>query len=84
MTIQPLNDLTTPIGEILQAAGSDGVVLEAQDQGRYAVIPLDDDLIDYLIERDPRFIEACRQIRERMRAGHFRTHEEVKKLLAGG
>lgn len=28
MTVQPLSDLTTPIGEILQAAGSEGIVLE--------------------------------------------------------
>jgi hypothetical protein len=83
MTVQQVSDPNTPIGDILQAAGSGGVVLEAEGQKRYAVIPLDDDLIDYLIERSPTFSEACRQIRQRMRAGRFHTHDEVKKLLAG-
>ncbi len=83
MTVQRVTDLNTPIGDILQAAGSDGVLLESAGQARYAIIPLDDDLIDYLIERSPKFAEACQQIRQRMRAGHFRTHEEVKQLLGG-
>ena len=83
MTVHHLRDPKAPIGDILKAAGSEGVVLQSEGQTYYAVIPLDDDLIDYLIERSPKFIETCRQIRERMRAGRFRTHEEVKKLLAG-
>lgn len=81
MTGQHVTDLKTPIGEILQAAGPDGVLLETEGPNRYALIPLDDDLIDYLIERSPKFIEVCRQVRERMRAGRFHTHDVVKKLL---
>jgi hypothetical protein len=83
MTVQLVNDLKTPIGEILKAAGSDGLLLEAEGQARYAVIPLDEDLIDYLIERSPKFIEVCRQIRVRMAAGRFHAHETVKALLDG-
>ncbi len=83
MTVQPVSDPKAPISEILKAAGSEGLLLESEDQARYAVIPLDDDLIDYLIERNPKFIEACRQIRERMHAGRFHTHEAVKTLLDG-
>ena len=48
MTIQPVTDPNTPIGEILKAAGPEGIVLESERQGSYAVIPLDEDLIDYL------------------------------------
>ncbi len=55
MTTQPVSDPSTPIGEILKAAGAKGVLLESEDYGSFAVMPLDDDLIDYLIERDPRF-----------------------------
>jgi len=80
MTVQLVSDPKTPISEILKAAGSEGLLLEAEGQARYAVIPLDDELIDYLIERNPKFIEVCRGIRERMRAGRFHTHEAVKKL----
>ena len=83
MTIQRVTDLKKPISEILQGAGSDGVLLEASDQQRYAVIPLDDDLIDYLIERNPKFRAACQGIREHMKSGHSKTHAEVKKLIRG-
>jgi hypothetical protein len=81
MTVQSVSDPQTPISEILRAAGSEGILLESEGQARYAVIPLDDDLIDYLIERSPKFIEVCRQIRERMRAGRFHSHQAVKDLL---
>ncbi len=84
MTVQPVNDPNTPIGEILRAAGSEGIVVESEDQVSYAVIPLDDDVLDLLIERNPKFRARCREIRGRMDAGNFRTHEEVKTELAGG
>ncbi len=83
MTVQLLSDPRTPISEILKAVGADGLLLETEGQIRYAVMPLDEDLIDYLIERSPKFIEACRQIRARMAAGGFHTHEAVKALLDG-
>jgi hypothetical protein len=81
MTVQLVSDPNTPISEILKAAGSDGLLLEADGQARYAVIPLDEDLIDYLIERSPKFIEVCRRISVLMAAGRFHTHETVKGML---
>ena len=83
MTFQAVSDPKTPIAEILKAAAPDGLLLESEGHARYAVIPLDDDLIDYLIERNPKFIEVRRQIRERMQAGHFQTHDAVRALLDG-
>ncbi len=47
----------------------------------YLLLPLDDDLIDCLLERSPKLIKECRQIRARMAAGQFVRHEEVKKRL---
>lgn len=82
MTIQHVTDLKTPIGDILQAVGPEGILIESADQTRYAVMPLDDDLVDYLIERNPNFTGSCVRIRQEMRAGKFHTHEEVKRLLA--
>jgi hypothetical protein len=84
MSVQSVTDPNTPIGEILKAAGSDGIFLDSEGQGRYALLPLDDDLIDFLIERSPAFRAHCREIRERMDAGQFQTHEEVKRQLVGG
>ena len=82
MTIQPAADPKTPIGDILKSAGPEGLLLEFEDQSRYALIPLDDDLIDFLLERNPGFRGACQEIRARMDAGQFLSHEEVKKSLA--
>ncbi len=83
MKVQPVSNPMTPIGEILKAAGSEGILLESEDRGPYALIPLDDDLIDYLIERSPTFRADCREIRTRMAAGQFQTHEDVRRQLAG-
>ena len=83
MTVQPISDLNTPIGQILKAAGSEGIVLESEGQGRYALLPLDDDVIDLLIERNPTVRDHCHEIRERMDSGQFQTHEEVRRQLVG-
>ena len=83
MTLYHIHDRATPIGDVLDRAGSDGVLLEAQDTVSHALLPLDDDLIDYLLERSPAFIAECRAIRERMRAGEVVSHDEVRRILAG-
>jgi hypothetical protein len=83
MTTQPVSDPNTPIGEILKAAGSEGIVLESEGQGRYALLPLDDDVIDLLLERSPRFRADCHEIRQRVDSGQFQTHEDVRKQLLG-
>jgi hypothetical protein len=82
MTIEPAADPKTPIGDILKAAGPEGLVLDFENQSRYALIPLDDDLIDFLIERNPNFRAVCKDVRARMDAGQFVTHEKVKRSLA--
>lgn len=81
MNVRHIDDLGAPIGDILQAAGTGGVVLESAKETRFAVLPLDDDLIDYLLERNPRFFKSCREIRERMKAGQFHSHEELRRTL---
>jgi hypothetical protein len=73
----------TPIGEILEAAGTEGIVLESGDRGDDALLPVDHDLIDLLIERSPDFRAHCRAIREHMDPGQFQTQQEVKRRLAG-
>jgi hypothetical protein len=81
VTNQVLSDPKTPIGEILKAAGSEGIVLEYENQAPFAVIPLDDDVIDLLIERNPRFRAICREIRAQMDGGQFQTHQDIRKRL---
>ena len=81
MTIHRLKDLKMPIGELLKTVGNEGVLLESIGNPQYALIPLDDDVIDFLIERNPKLIDECREIRQRMEAGQFQTHDEVKKCF---
>jgi hypothetical protein len=81
MTLQHISDLKTPIGDVLPAPGTQGVLLEAEGKAQYAIMPLDDDLLDYLLERNPKLIEECRQIRERMRAGKSHSHDAVRKMF---
>jgi len=83
MTVQPITDLNTPIGQILKTAGSEGIVFASEGQGRYALLPLDDDVIDLLIERSPTFRDLCHEIRQRVDSGQFQTHEDVRKQLIG-
>jgi hypothetical protein len=81
MNIHQVSDLQTSIGEILKSAGANGVLLESNDLPQYALLPLDDDLLDFLIERNPKFIEECREILQRMRNGEFHTQDEVERLF---
>ena len=81
MNVQQISDLQTPIGELLKAAEATGVVIRADDQEQYALLPLDDDLLDFLLERNPKFIEECEQIRQRMTSGEYYSQDDVERLL---
>ena len=81
MTFRPLTDMHTPIGDVLRSAGTDGVLLEDEASARYAILPLDDDVLDFLLEWNPKFRDDCQRIRERMRAGEFHRHDDVRRML---
>jgi len=82
MNLQQVGNLQTPIGEILKAAEASGVVIQSDDREQYALLPLDEELIDFLLERNPKFIEECEQIRQRMMSGEYYSQDEVERLLA--
>jgi imidazoleglycerol phosphate dehydratase HisB len=77
-----IRDGAAAIGPILRAAGRKGLLLESNRYGEFAVLPMDDDLLDYLLEHSPRLIAECEAIRRRMDAGHYKTLEEVKRMFA--
>jgi hypothetical protein len=81
MNVQQISDMQTPIGEILKAAETSGVVIQADDQEQYALLPLDDELLDFLLERNPKFIQECEQIRQRMMSGESYSQDEVERML---
>jgi hypothetical protein len=49
--------------------------------GDFAVLPLDEEVIDLLLERSPALTEECRQIRERMKQGEYMTHDQMLATL---
>lgn len=81
MTTYRIDDFDSPIGEVLQLVGSDGILLQPQGQSPLALIPLDDDVLDFLIERNPRFIDDCRRIRERIARGAVHSQQESTLCL---
>ena len=82
MNVKQVFDPQTPIGDVLGAASSDGVLIESEGKTAYAVLPLNEDLIDHLLEHNPRLIEECEGIRQRMASGQVHSHKQVKQLLA--
>ena len=76
-----VSDLKTPLGALLKAASTKGVFIEAGKHKQYVMMPLNDDLIDFLLERSPRLIKECRDIHKQMKAGKFKTHAQVKRMF---
>src|SRR5438132_11687297 len=81
MKSRKIHDLNVSLGAILKLLGGKGGVVEIAGKQGYILLPLDDERIDVLLERSPRLIKECRQIRARMAAGQFVKHEQVKKRL---
>jgi len=81
MTIYRVRDRRAPIGDALDAAQTDSVLVETGDHLSHAILPLDDDLIDYLLERNPALIAECEAIGIAMAQGRFHTHDDVRRRL---
>lgn len=84
MTTHHIDDFQSPIGDVLRLVGSDGILLQPRGEMPLALIPLDDDVLDFLIERNPRFIDDCRKIRERMARGSAHSQHEIDALFGRG
>ncbi len=81
MAVQRLVHPDEALAALLGKAREEPLILETDESGDFAVLPLDDEVIDLLLERSRRLREECRGIRERMRQGTFLTHDEVLKAL---
>lgn len=81
MSVQILKSTNQVIADLLDEARQEPVILKTTGNGDFAVLPLDDDLIDLLLSRNPRLIEECRGIEERMKEGKYLTHEQVLTAL---
>jgi hypothetical protein len=82
MPVEKVSPTETELTALLGRASEEPLILRSEGGGDFAVLPLDDDVLDLLLERSPRLIEECRHIRERMRRGAYLTHQQMLEALA--
>jgi hypothetical protein len=81
MPVMKAAETRASIGELIDQARDEPLIFETEDAGNFVLLPIDDELLDLLLERSPRLIEKCRQIRERMDQGEYWTHEQVLEMF---
>jgi hypothetical protein len=81
MPIEKISLADSGIAALLDRARHEPLILRSENSGDFALLPLDDDVLDLLLERDPTFIQECREIQERMVQGDYLTHEQVVAAL---
>jgi hypothetical protein len=69
------------IGELIDQARDEPLIFETEGKENFVLLPMDDELLDLLLERSPRLIERCRQIRERVKQGEHWAHEQVRVMF---
>ena len=81
MPVMKAAETHASIGELIDQAQEEPLVFKTEGEGSFVLLPVDDELLDLLLERSPRLIEKCRQIRERMEQGEYWTHEQVMEMF---
>ena len=81
MAIQRISSEDADVTALLDRASEEPVILQSEGRGDFALLPLEDEILDLLLERSPRFLEECRQIRECMKRGDFVSHDQVRRDL---
>ena len=81
MAIEKISPQNTEIASLLDRATREPLILRSEASGDFALLPVDDDVLDLLLERNPVFIEECREIQKRMEQGDYLTHEQVLAAL---
>ena len=81
MAIQKISPHAREVVALLDRARREPLILRSEISGDFALLPVDDDVLDLLLERDPVFIHECREIRKRMEQGEYLTHEQALAIL---
>lgn len=81
MPVETVSPNETHLTALLNKARREPIVLKAAGAGEFALLPLDDEVIDLLLERHPKFIAECDEIRHRMKQGLYHTHDQVLASL---
>jgi hypothetical protein len=77
MPVEPISPNEEHLTALLDKARHEPMILQTTTAGDFALLPLDDEVIDLLLERHPTFTRECQAIRTRMQQGAYRTHEQV-------
>jgi hypothetical protein len=81
MCVERVNPTDAGVTALLDKATTEPVILKTENSGDFALLPLDDDVIDLLLERNPRLIAECREIGDRMAQGKYLTHKQALEAL---
>jgi hypothetical protein len=81
MAVMKAAETSASIGELIDQARDEPLIFETEAKENFVLLPMDDALLDLLLERSPRLIERCRQIREQVAQGEYWTHEQVLEML---
>jgi hypothetical protein len=81
MAIAKISLEDSEIVALLDRARREPLILRSENSGDFALLPVDEDVLDLLLERNPTFIQECREIQERMEQGDYLTHDQVVAAL---
>lgn len=82
MPVMKAAETRASIGELIDQAREEPLIFETEGKESFVLLAVDDELLDLLLERSPRLIEKCRQIRERVEQGEYWTHEQVMEMFS--
>jgi len=81
MAIEKIDHEDTKLVALLDRARREPLILRSESSGDFVLLPVNDDVLDLLLERDPVFIQECREIQQRMEQGENLTHEQALAVL---
>jgi hypothetical protein len=81
MAIEKISLENSQIVSLLDRARREPLILRTENSGDFALLPVDDDVLDLLLERNPILIQECREIRKRMEQGDYLTYEQALVVL---
>ena len=78
MTTKEIDNPRTTIGTLLRTAGKSGLLLRKKGKLKFALLPINDDTLDFLLEHSPKLIAECEERRKRAERGEVVSLEELK------
>ena len=70
--------------DVLREVPPGGVVLTTRSRKRFAVLPLNGPVLEFLSEHDPEMVKKYRAIYARMKAGEYLTFQDVMRTTRDG